>query len=138
MTCAGSMSIMRKPGIGLLVLDDHPQGGIELLVRGQALGRLGDGALVVLPFPHHEAVEQIPLGGEPAIQRRPRHPGLQGDLREAQLRHAVSAEYLRGRGQDALTRRVVVLDDRILHRHSFTNLRRNVTLNCDSSSSAGP
>jgi hypothetical protein len=109
--------------IGLLVLGDDPQCGGELFACGQACGRVGHGALEGQPFPHRERVEQILLGVEPAIERRPRHPRLHRDFGKTELAPAIAAEHFGGGGQDPLTGGVVGV-----HHDSFTNFRRTVTL----------
>jgi len=49
-----------QSGVGLLVRDDHAQRRVEPFAFRKVGGRLGNGALVVLPLPHHEGVEQLP------------------------------------------------------------------------------
>ena len=66
-----------QSGVGLLVRDDHAQRRVEPFAFRKVGGRLGNGALVVLPLPHHEGVEQLPLRGDPSVERRTRNRGPQ-------------------------------------------------------------
>src|SRR5258705_12732 len=71
-------------------------------------------------------VEQFPLASEVPVERWSRNSGLQRNLGQAQLGHAVAAEDLGGGGKNPLPARGVRV---FPHPHSFTNFQRSVTLN---------
>src|SRR5581483_11310412 len=113
--------------IRLLVVDDESQSGVQPFVPRQSGGRLRDAPFEGLSFPRGKRCDQFLFGGEPAVQRRPRHTGLQRHLRETELRHAPAAEHLSSGGEDPRTRGAVGVDQ-LVHHHSFTNFRQTVTL----------
>ena len=69
----------------MLVLDDEPQRGVELVDALEAGGRPAQAAFEALPFVAGERREQLLFRGEPAVQRRPGYPGLGGDVGQAEF-----------------------------------------------------
>ena len=94
--------------IRVLVLDDEPQRGVQLLRSTQTGRRPADAVVEHLALEDAERVEQFTLGGEPAVQRRPGDPGLQCHLRKTQLRLTTATEHFCGRDEDPVPRRGVL------------------------------
>ena len=97
-------------GVRVLVVDDEPQRGVEFLFATQTRRCPGDPAVERVSLPEAERVEQFLLGREPSVERWTRDSGLRGDLRQAQLGHALATEYLCGRDKQPLTSGGVLLD----------------------------
>ena len=95
------------PRVGVLVLHDESQGGVELFVPSQSRGRPADAGVEHLPLVDAESFEQFTLVGEPAIQRRAGYAGLQRHFGEAEFGLPTAAEHLRGRHEYPVPRRGV-------------------------------